>query len=149
MGGILPALMVEMIAIFSGGQDVLYLKSMVGLILLTGLLGYMAERENRGARRAQWLNFWLLFATGALVWFVLAIMLAGTWVYGMIRLPWFVYALFGVLTAASLMAVANLWYELKKKGWAKNFNVVERNYLLINLLAKASFALILIIGLKK
>lgn len=149
MGGILPALMFEIIAIFSGGQDVLYLKMMAALILLTGILGYMAERENRGARRPQWLNFWLLFGVGAVAWLALFIMMVGTSVYGMVRLPWFVYAMMGVLTVASLSAVTNLWYELKNKSWAKDFTVVERNYLIINLLAKGIFVTLLIIGLKK
>lgn len=149
MGGILPALMFEIIAIFSGGQDILYLKLMAGLILLTGILGYMAERENRGARRPQWFNFWLLFAVGALAWVALFTMLVATPVYGMVRLQWFVYALMALLTVASLSAVTNLWFELKAKNWAKDFNTVERNYLIINLVAKGAFALLIIVGLKK
>jgi len=149
MGGIMPALMFEIIAIFSGGQDVLYLKLIAAMILLTGILGYMAERENRGARRPQWINFWLLFAVGAIAWVALFTMIVATQVYGMVRLPWFVYASMGLLTVASISAVTNLWYELRAKGWAKDFNVVERNYLVINLLAKGIFVLLIILGLKK
>lgn len=149
MGGILPALMFEIIAILSGGQDVLYLKLMAGLIVLSGIFGYLAERENRGTRRPQWLNFWLLFASGALAWLALATMMVTTSIYGLVRLPWFVYVLMAVLTVASLSAVTNLWFEFKNKAWARDFDKVERNYLLINLLAKGSFALLLIIGLKK
>ncbi len=149
MGGIMPALMFEIIAIFSGGQDILYLKMIAGLVLLSGILGYMAERENMRVRRPQWINFWLVFASGALAWFALATMIVSTSLFGMVRLPWFVYALMVVLTVASLSAVTNLWFELKAKNWAKDFNTVERNYLLINLLAKASFVLIMVLGLKK
>lgn len=149
MGGILPALMFEIIAILSSAQDILYLKLMAGMIVLTGILGYLTERENRGVRRPQWLNFWLLFAVGALAWLALAAMMVATSLWGMVRLPWFAYGVFGVLTAASLAAVTNLWYELQNKKWARDFNKVERNYLLINLLAKGGFALVLIIGLMK
>ena len=149
LGGILPALMVEIIAMFCGGQDVLFLKALVGLILLSGIFGWLAERENKGARRPQWLNFWLLVASGGAAWLVLLAMLLATSLYGMVRLPWFVYGLFLVFSTASLAALINLTYDLKKLKGAKKFAVVERNYLVINIFSKGLFALVLIIGLKK
>ncbi len=149
LGAILPALMVEIVAMLNGVQDVFFLKALAGLTIVAGILCYLAERQNRGGRQPKWLHFWLAFTVAAVAWFMLAVMYIATPVYGMVRLPGFVYGLFAVLTVASLAAFVNLWYELKGKGWAKDFNIVERNYLVINLLAKGSFALLLIIGLKK
>lgn len=149
LGGIVPAVMFETLALISGATDVLVLKVLAGVVILSAILCYMAERENKGARKPQWVNFYLAVAIFAVLGVFITARLIFTSVYGLVRLPWYVYGIYVVLAVISILSFVNLWAEITKRGKNKDFMVVERNYLLINLASKALFTLILIVGLKK
>ncbi len=147
LGGVVPGLMVEIAALLSGVQDLFVLKLIVGVTILSGLLGWVAQRSQAGRRRPDWLSFWLSVAAGALPWLIIAASAIATTLYGLIRLPWYVYGLYVVLIVASVAALLNLRAELKAKSTDTTYS--ERNYLMISLLAKTSFALVLIAGFAK
>lgn len=143
------ALMVEVTALLSGVQDIGTLKLAGGLVALAAVFSWLSERQNEDTVRPSW---------GALNASIVSLILSGTLIgvyavntllYGMVRSPWYVYALYGVLLVSfSLFAVNQINQHRRFRSW-KNYHVVERNHLVISMLSKTVFAVILIIGLLK
>lgn len=144
--GIIFALMVEVIALLSGVNDIATLKLLAGLVLVTCVLGWVSEKRLKQSGRPVWSEFVISVITGALPWLLIGSYAVSTWMYGLIRYPWFVYALFAsTLIGATLLAINQYKYI---SGW-KNYLIVERNYLLIGTATQVAFAAILILGLQK
>ncbi len=144
--GITAALMVETVALLSGVSDILTLKLIAGLMLVTCALAWVAEKRNKQAGRPAWSEFVVSLFTGSLPWMLIGGYAIATWVWGLIRYPWYVYALY----AALLVGFITLTFTQYKRinGW-KNTLIVERNYLLIGLVTKVAFAVILILAFQK
>lgn len=145
---ITSALMVETVALLSGIHDIMTLKVLAGMIVLSGGLAWLADRENRLADKAKWSAYVFSFVAGALPWVMIAVTAIATYFYGMIRSPWYVYALYA---AVLLGFILTAWVQRRhyKRANQWKFGMVERNYTLINLLTKAAFAIILIVGLHR
>lgn len=144
--GIIVALMVEVTALLSGVSDIATLKLLAGLVLITCALGWVTEKRLKQSGRPVWSEFVLSIITGALPWLLIGSYAVSTWMYGLIRYPWFVYALLGsTLIGFSLLAYNQYKYI---SGW-KNYLIVERNYLLIGTATQVAFAAILILGLQR
>lgn len=142
--GVLSALMVEVIALLSGIQDILTLKLMAGFMVVTGLLGWFSEKQP--AANKSWRYYYLSLATGVLPWLVIAAAAVGTVVYGGVRSPWYVYALY----ASTLLAFGAYATNGKRLlNGRQNYETSELMNLQIGLLAKVAFAVILIVGLYK
>jgi hypothetical protein len=144
--GVTSALIVETIALLSGVSDILVLKVVGGLMLVTCALAWVAEKRNKQAGRPVWSEFTISLITGALPWVLILSYAVSTWVWGLIRYPWYVYALYAT-TLIGFTMLATIQYK-HISGW-KNTLFLERNYLLIGLVTKAAFAIILILGLQK
>lgn len=144
--GIIVALMVEVTALLSGVNDIATLKLLAGLVLITCALGWVTEKRLKQSGRPVWSEFVISLITGALPWLLIGSYAVSTWMYGLIRYPWFVYALF----ASTLIGFSLFAYNQYKyiSGW-KNYLIVERNYLLIGTATQVLFAVILILGLQK
>jgi hypothetical protein len=118
-----------------------------GLIVVTCALGWLADRQNTGARQ-DWSAYSISLLSGVLPWLVIGEVLLLTGIYGGVRLPWFSYALAAsVLLGFTLLAVNQLLNIRKHNQW-KQYSYVERNYIVIDLITKAAFATILIVGLR-
>lgn len=148
---ITTALMVQTIALLSGVNDLLVLKVLGGLIVISKLLDLYAESLNKGAKKpaATGYVFVLSVILGAMPWIVIAASAVGTTVYGLERMAWYVYALYAAGIIASVALAKNLARQLRRSGQWKDYGFVERNYLTIDFLSKTAFAIILIVGLKK
>ncbi len=143
------ALMVEVTALLSGVQDIATLKLVGGLVALAAAFSWLSERQNADAAKPSW---------GALNASIVSLVLAGTLIgmhavntllYGMVRSPWYVYALYGVLFVSFCLFVANQINQHRRfRSW-KNYIIVERNHLLISFVSKVAFAAVLITGLIK
>lgn len=144
--GITSALMVEVTALLSGVSDILILKLIAALMLVTCALAWVAEKRNKQAGRPVWSEFVISLFTGLLPWSLIGGYAITTWVWGLIRYPWYVYALYGVLLVGFTALTAS---QFKRIGGWKNTLIVERNYLLIGLFTKAAFAIVLILALQK
>lgn len=143
------ALMLEIVALISGVQDVMTLKMIAGLAVVTCALGYIAERQNENATKPVLTTYVVSLFTGALPWLVIAVSLVATPLYGLVRSPWYTYALYAAgLISFGLLAYNQFNQHRRLRNWA-NYIVVERNYLTISLVSKIAFAAILIAGLKK
>lgn len=147
---IIGAATFELFALLSGVQDIMTLKLLGGLVVVSGLLAWLAEiQKTEVAVRPMRITYALSVIAGALPWFMIAVYTAATPLYGMVRNSWFVYALFGVGLLSFIVTALNLRKQLRRTVDVVSYEVVERNYLLINLISRVAFATILITGLIK
>lgn len=141
------ALMVEITALLSGIQDLATLKLAGGLIALAAVFSWLAERQNADAVERSWGAFNASLASLGLAGLAVALYGVSTPLYGILRSPWYVYALYGVLVTSFVLFAINQAYQHRRfRGW-KNYVTAERNHLVIGMLSKVAFAIILIIGL--
>ncbi len=147
--GITTALMIEIVATLSGIHDMLMLKLLAGVVVVTYALRWLAERENIGSTKPVKAGYFVSLLTGALPWLVILVTAVSTVLYGMVRAPWYVYALYVVMLGAGLMAAYGQRNQFNQvKNW-KDSAYVERNFALLNLVTKTLFALILIVAFNK
>lgn len=147
--GVTSALMVEIAALLSGVTDLVVLKLIVGVVLLSALLGWVADRQNIAAGRVERSAFYLGLFAGVLPLVVITATAAATLIYGMIRSPWYVYALYAVILLGFTDLAINQWFRYTRRGRWADTGFVERNYVLIGLVTKVLFAGILILGFLK
>ncbi len=143
---VVSALMVEVIALLSGVQDVMTLKLVAAFVAVTCILGWFSEKRNAEAGKTGWGTYVLSLVTGTLPWLVIATYAVGTHVYGLVRSPWYVYALYGTTLVAFL---GYCWNGKRQLKALQDYEVTERNYLQLSIFAKVAFAVILIVGLYK
>ena len=144
--GVTTALMMATIALVSGVSDIWTLKVIAGLMIATCALAWVAEKRVVQAGRPIFSEFNVSLLTGSLPWIIILGYALSTWVWGLIRYPWFVYALYVSMIVGFMLLTANQYKRIT--GW-KNTLVLDRNYLVIGLATKAAFAIILILGLQK
>lgn len=144
---IIGALSLETIALISGVRDITTLKIIAGLVVIACLLGQIAENQFSLSGKKLSSPYILSIIAGILPLLVIICFAIGTPLYGMVRSPWYVYALYGstVLTL-SAYAINQYLYFSKYKMWA-NYKVVQQNYIVISTIANAMFGIILIAGL--
>lgn len=143
------ALMMEVIALLSGVQDMMTLKLIGGMMAITCALGWIAERQNNDTDRPVWSAYVTSLFSGLLPWLMGAVYAVATPFYGLVRAPWYVYALYAAGLAGFGLLALNQLSQHRRLGSYKDYFSVERRYLVINLLTKLAFAGILIVGLKK
>jgi len=139
-------LTIELIGLMSGVTDMFTLKLMGGLIVVWALLGLIAERQAKAKQSPK-----LAYGLGLFAHILAALPIAAsallTSVYGLERLGWHMYALYGVFVVSGIAMAWNLGRQLRGRGVFKDYQYVERNYLAIDILTKSAFAVILILGL--
>lgn len=143
------ALMTEVLALLSGINDLAILKLIAGVVVAAKLLDWHSEQMNKGAKKPTWFTFGLSALLNALPWLVILVSVIGTTVFGMERLAWYVYALYAAALGSLIALALNMRNQFRRTGKSKDYVFIDRNYLLIDLLSKAAFAVILIIGLRK
>lgn len=143
------ALIVATIGFISGMQEIVTLALLGTLVVASAVYAWIAERENANANRVVRGAFISSFLSGALVLLALNAYAVATVVYGLIRSPWYTYALYALAVVAGLAVALNQIRQYRRIGNWSNYLYVERNYIAINLLTKVAFAVILIVGLLK
>ena len=144
--GITSALIVETIALLTGVSDIVTLKLLAGLVLATSALGWVIEKRVKQAGRPIWSEFAISVFTGILPWILIGSYALSTWVYGLVRYPWFVYALIASTIVGFTLLAVNQYKHVS--GW-KDYPVIDRNYILIATATHAAFAVILILAFQK
>jgi len=145
--GVTSAMLLEFVTILSGINDVMTLKLVAALVLVTALLGWISERENKGATTKRWFPFVISIFTGVLAWMPLIGSFAGTSIYGLERFGWHVYAVAGVLLAGFIAFAANQYMQIQGQKRSSNYVFVERNYLAIDILTKVAVGAVILIAL--
>lgn len=139
--GVTAAITLQFVSLLSGVQDLMTLKTVAGLIFVTTLLGWLAERENRGARDTKWLAYVASLVTGALAWLPLIGSWIGTSLYGEERFSWYVYALGAVTMAGFIGFALNQYAHLKKANL--EYTYLEERYIRIDQLTKIAIVAII------
>ena len=147
---ITSALMTSVAAILSGVNDIATLEILAGVVGISAVVAIIAERQNNSSSKLVRSAFLTGAVTVLLPWLLIAMYATTTIVYGMVRSPWYVYAIYITL----LVGVALRWRNQRPTASAQssgsaNHIIVERNYIAITILTKAAFAIILIAGLAK
>ncbi len=143
--GVTMGLTLEVVALISGVQDMFVLKLIGGLVFVTCMLGLIAERQNNTGEKFVRSAFYASIFSGVLPWVLIASYAVATVTYGETWAPWYVYASYvATIVGFSLLAL-NQWKSHRKRG---DYIATERNYVLVNLLTKAAFAIILIVAIR-
>jgi uncharacterized membrane protein YuzA (DUF378 family) len=142
--GLTGALMLELVALLSGMQVMQSLKMLGILVGVAAVLAWFAERAH-AARVSSKAQFVAAAVVGVVPFLIVAGYLFWTEVFGMVRLPWYVYAAYAVLLVGYGLIARNTMRLLK--GKIDNYLTAERSYARLGLLTKVAFAVVLIVGL--
>lgn len=144
------ALTINVVGLVSGVQDLFVLKLMSGLVVVACTLWWLAEKQNAAGTKPGRATYVVGLFSGFLPWLIIFAAAIGTYVYGMVHSPWYVYGLYSVVLLSSVLMVVNqLRAYAQDRPVYKEYAFVERNYALLNLVAKVAFAGVLIVGLLK
>lgn len=142
--GISSALLIAFVGLLVGIDDLAVLKMMEGLIILTTMLSFMAERENIAAVRPKWFAFTLSLFAGFLAWLPIIASLIGTTIFGSETFEPYVYGIAGVTLLGFTGFALNQYRHLKNRATAV-YADVEARYLRIDLVTKFIVVLILVL----
>lgn len=145
VNGVIVALSVEFVALLAGITDLVTLKLIAGLIILSALLALIAERQNKGAK-PNWLAYILGVFAGVLAWLPIIGVFVGTWLYGSESYDWYVYAAAGVLAISSILVARRQYKWIKSNG---NYLQNEEGYLKTELFTKLALVIVLLSALYK
>lgn len=146
--GVTLGLILELASLLAGVQDKATLKLVAGLILTTSLLGYIAERENKGSSK-HYAAFGLSVFTGILAWLPLVMSLVGTAVYGSQRFSWYVYALSAYVLFGFCSIALTQYRHVKNGASSALYLQLEGKYVSTDFLLKLGTFVILVIALYK
>ena len=147
--GVLQALLGVLVVTLLGFQDITTVKLFAVGLFVVSLLSWYAEKEFLVNKVAAMRTHLFAAIAGLMLVLFMAMPLVYTYIYGQVRAPWYVYA----VTAAFVLTLGlnrfnQFNYLRSRKSW-KNYEIVERNHLVIGLVSKLSIAVILIVGLAK
>lgn len=146
--GVSSSIIISLVALTSGVADAGTIKIVAGLLLVTAALGWLADKQNVAAKKPDYSAFGISVLSGLLAWVTIVVTLICTTLYGEVRLPWFSYALAGVVFVGFAALAINQLYNIQKRKQWKQYPFTERNYLLIDIVLKVAFVAILTIGLR-
>ncbi len=142
------AILMAVVAMVAGVADPGVIKVAGGLVLVSAALGWLADKQNAGAKKPDFSAYSISVLSSILPWLIVAETLIYTSVFGSVRMPWFSYALAAAVLAGFVALAINQLFNFKKRQQWKQYPFVERNYLLVDIGVKVAVAAILIIGLR-
>lgn len=146
--GITSALTLEIVSILGGVTEVATLKLIAGLILVTSLLGWISEVQNKSGAK-NFAPFYLSLFTGALAWVPLVSALVGTALYGLENFQWYVYLLAVVVLSGFISIALNQYRYIKSGANASQYLDVEGKYVSSDFLIKLATFVITFIAFYK
>lgn len=147
--GILQSITIALVALLVGYQDLVTLELFALVTLIISLISWCVEREYLTNKVVALKLHKFGVLVSAVVTIFLGLSLIATPIYGQIRASWYVYAAFATLVVSFGLNSINQYNQLRAhKAW-KNYEVVERNYLVIGLVSKVALAVILVAGFYK
>ncbi len=137
-------IMAETIALLSGLQDLVTIKLFGFVFVILAVMSSLKEKHQLADKTLVKYDQLVLNLTKLFVVLLIGLTAVSTIVYGITATGWYVYALYAGLIAAFIA------YPLAAgKNTGTRYNNTERNYLVLNLITRAGFAIILITGLMK
>ncbi len=141
--GLSGGLTIEFVGLLTGVYDVLVLKATFALLLVTTLLGVIAERDNKNPEKLK-LAYGLGLFTGTIAWLPIIGSLIGTALYGSQALEAYVYGVAGVTLLGFIGFAFNQYRHLAGKTQSV-YADVEARYLRIDFVTKFAVVLILVL----
>lgn len=138
--GLSASTMMVAIGFLSGIFDLSSLIMIFALDLIMNLLGLVMETHNQGAKKTNWLSYWLGCLAGVIPWIVFAIYVWGATVYGSGKIPTFVYWIYLSIFIFFNCFAVNMYLQYKKKGKWADYLYGERVYMILSLVAKTLLA---------
>ncbi len=138
--GLSASTMMVAIAILSGVYDLSSLIMIFVLDLLMNLMGLVMEEQNQGAKKVNWLTYWIGCFAGIVPWIVFAIYVTGANVYGSGGIPTFVYFIYASMFIFFSSFAVNMYLQYKKTGKWADYMYGERMYMILSLVAKTALA---------
>jgi hypothetical protein len=146
--GLSGAVLLMFVSLLAGVHDFTTLKLAGGMVVAAAVFGFIAERDNVGAVRTKLLAFWASVLAGMLAFLPLIGSLIGTSLYGGERFSWYVYAMSATLLISALLTGINLYRSLKNNQTPREYPLVERSYLYIDLTTKFLIVLFALLAFK-
>ncbi|MCX6727996.1 MAG: heliorhodopsin HeR [Candidatus Saccharibacteria bacterium] len=143
--GVSASTMMVAIALLSGINDLSSLIMIFVLDLIMNLMGLVMETHNQGAKKVNWLTYWIGCLAGIVPWIVFGIYVAGATVNGS-GIPTFVYFIYGSMFIFFNSFAINMYLQYTKKGKWANYLYGERAYMILSLVAKTALAWQVFIG---
>lgn len=139
------AIMYEIVALLNGLQDAVALKLGMLSVVLTAYFAWMYERENAATGKPARAS--LIGAQLAALVPVLALLATvfGTYVYGIVRAPWYAYAALVVFVLWLVSVVVRV--KRTPAAGKQNYLSIDKAYNVQSVLVKVALAVILIVGL--
>lgn len=138
--GLSASTMMVAIAILSGVYDLSSLIMIFVLDLLMNLMGLVMEVQNQGAKKVNWLTYWIGCLAGIVPWIVFTIYVAGANAYGSGGIPTFVYFIYASMFIFFSSFAVNMYLQYKKTGKWSDYMYGERTYMILSLVAKTALA---------
>lgn len=133
--------------LLNGLQDVVALKLGAVSILVAAFLAWEFEREQAATGKAARSTFVASAVLTVLPVIALAVTMYATWMYGMVRSPWYAYAAAGIVALSLLLTTRMQWKNFKNASYSYVF--VDRRFNNLAVLSKVALAAVLIVGLYK
>lgn len=135
---------VWLVSLTFGVNGISQLKVAALLAIFAAIFFWLAERETAQAKKPKWFAHVAGVVSIIAAWLLAAGVVAGTWVFGNTSFDWYVYALD---ITAFLGFVGFAYNQCKVLKGKFSYELGERNYFAIDLVAKSLVAVFLIIGL--
>lgn len=143
------AFMLKIAGLISGVEDLMALKLGESLFVFAMGFAWLSERQNEQAAVPVGSAYVMAWLSGLLAFGAVIASIIGTFIFGQVNLPWHAYALDAIVLFGFILMMLNLRLSNKKLGYAKDYAMVERNYVLILLLATIAFAGTLILAFQQ
>lgn len=141
------SIMVSVAAVLSGIEDLFTLKMAGWLMIFAMGLAWLSEVQHEKAGRPTGAPFWLALLSGLAAMSAAIGSLVGTTLFGMVRFPWYVYAVNAVVLLSFLFVLLNLRLVNRRAGQSNDYPFAERNYVLIFMLSQLVITAVAIAGL--
>lgn len=131
--------------LLNGLQDVVALKIGAISLVVAAYLGWVYERENAATGKPAKSVYIASMVLTVVPVLALLVTMFATWMYGMVRSPWYAYAAAAVFVLSVLITTRMQW----RNKAVLNYVLLDRGYNRLAVLTKVAFAAILIAGLYK
>ena len=135
------------VALLNGLQDAVAVKYGAISIVLAALLAWLFERENAATNKPARATYVASAIAVAVPVIMLVVTMYATYVYGMVRSPWYAYAAALIVSFYLLATVRSTWSTFKRRNGAQDYFFVDRTYNTISTVSKVALAVVLIVGL--
>ena len=134
------SLMIVLIGMLVGIQDLGTLLAMFGVNAAMNLFGIMMELHNQHTERTNWTAFVYGCIAGIVPWIVIVLYFYGSLSSSEAKPPGFVYAIVPSLFVFFNIFAINMYLQYKKVGRWKDYLFGERVYIVLSLTAKTLLA---------